>query len=200
VPSLLPALALRYTASMPLNAAAGALALAIGQAGGPVFTADVEPPPGLLELGDATVELREAPTLAAEVTATITRASADTVQLVRVRIVTRGAGRVRASAEATVTGTDFGAIRHLVVRPPPAQRSVIEVQLQSGQAIELLQETERGCFASIDDRVLDLVPCPAEDARFDVEARPRVEWWGLLRLSDGRSGWTLIARHGPPGL
>jgi hypothetical protein len=178
--------------------AAVALALALRQIEGPVLSADVEPPPGLLEVGDATVELRDAPTPAAAVTTTITRESADSIQLARVRVVTRVAGRVRAvSADARVTGSDFGTVTHVAVRRSLANEPAVDVPIPTGQLLTLLQDTERGCFVRLDGRVIDAVPCPAGDPGFEVESRPRVEWWGFLRLSDGRSGWTLIARHGP---
>jgi hypothetical protein len=185
---------------MPLTGIAVMLPLALMtvQTGAPVFSADAEPPAGKLEIGDAKVELRDAPTPTAEVIATATRESAGDVSLVRVRVVTRTAGRMRAKGDGTtLAGLDFGLATYIPARRPDTKAPYVEIVLQPGQEIGLLQEAAGACFVSIGGRVIEADPCPADDARFVVEARPRVEWWGFLRLSDGRSGWTLIARHGP---
>jgi hypothetical protein len=169
----------------------------LGQADAALFTADSEPPPGLLELGDERVELREAPTMAAPVIERITREAADEIRLVRVRVVTRVAGRLRSlSAEATVAGADFGDRRHIALQTPGVQIPSAEVTVPDGEEITYLQESPGGCYVSIGGRVIDAMPCPSGDPRFQLEQQPRVEWWGFLRLSDGRSGWILVARHG----
>ena len=169
----------------------------IGQADAALFTADSEPPPGLLELGDERVELREAPTMAAPATERITREAAEEIRLVRVRVITRASGRLRSlSADATVTGGDFGALRYIPVQTPGAQVAVAEVTVPEGGEVAYLQDSPGGCYVSIGDRVIDARPCPSGDPRFQIEQQPRVEWWGFLRLSDGRSGWILVARHG----
>lgn len=169
----------------------------LGQADAALFTADIAPPPGLLELGDERVELREAPTMAAPVIEHITRDAADEVRLVRVRLVTRAPGRLRSlSADATVAGADFGSRRHIPVQAPGVQIPAAKVTVREGGEVTYLQESAGGCYVSIGDRVIDARPCPSGDARFRIEQQPRVEWWGFLRLSDGRSGWILVARHG----
>lgn len=163
-----------------------------------IFTADTEPPSGLLELGDEHVELRDAPTPAAEVTTRITRDAADEIRLLRIRVVTREAGVLRSLADgAAVRGADYGARAHVPVQPPGTVVPAAEVTVEVGAAITYLQDSPGGCYVSIDGRVVDAMPCPSIDPLFQVERQPRVEWWGFLRLSDGRSGWVLVARHGP---
>jgi hypothetical protein len=168
------------------------------QAAPALFTADAEPPSGLLELGDEQVELRDAPTPAAEVTARITRDAADEIRLIRIRVVTREAGVLRSVADgAVVRGADYGARSHVPVQPPGTVVAAAEATVEVSGEVAYLQDSPGGCFVSVDSRVIDAMPCPSGDPLFQVERQPRVEWWGFLRLSDGRSGWILMARHGP---
>lgn len=169
-----------------------------GQSDAAVFTADAEPPQGLLELGDEHVELRDAPTMAAEVTARLTREASDEIRMVRIRVVTREPGRLRSLADAAlVRGADYGIRTHVPIQPPGTTVAAAEVSVDVGGEVAYLQDSPGGCYVSIAGRVIDAMPCPSGDAQFQVERQPRVEWWAFLRLTDGRSGWILMARHGP---
>lgn len=169
-----------------------------GQSAPAIFTADTEPPQGLLELGDEHVELRDAPTMAAEVTARLTREASDEFRLVRIRVVTREPGTLRSLADgALVRGADYGVRTHVPIQPPGTTVTAAEVSVDVGGEVTYLQDSPGGCYVAIDGRVIDAMPCPSGDAQFQVERQPRVEWWAFLRLSDGRSGWILMARHGP---
>lgn len=163
-----------------------------------VFTSDAAPPEGLLELGDTQVELRDAPTMDADVTATLTRDSADEIRLLRVRVVTRRPGVLRSlEDDAVVRGADYGTGTHVPLLPPGTVVSAAEEVLAVGDEVAYLQDSPGGCYVWAGARVIDAMPCPSGDTAFLVERAPRVEFWGFLRTSDGQSGWILLAQHGP---
>ncbi len=174
------------------------LAMSMAMQAPAVFSSDAAPPEGLLELGDEQVDLRDAPTMDADITAKLTRDSADEVRLLRVRVVTRRPGVLRSLADdVVVRGADYGTVRHVPVLPPGTQVAAAEEVLAVGDEVTYLQDSPGGCYVWVGERVIDAMPCPSGDPEFQVERAPRVEFWGFLRTSDGRSGWILLAQHGP---
>lgn len=96
----------------------------------------------------------------------------------------------------TVTGRDFGLVRHLARdRYYDSEVAEVTVSVPAGDSLAFLQYRAEGtCFMRIADRLIDAHPCPGfgRDSVLIVR-QPETQWWIRARGQGGAFGWLLVS-------
>lgn len=112
------------------------------------------------------------------------------------RYQTIQSGTIAFLETGSVTGRDFGIVRHLPLESYyQADMAEVAIPVSAGDSVEFLQHRAEGtCFVKIGDRVIDAEPCPGfgRDSVLVVR-QPETQWWIRVRGHGGAFGWLLVS-------
>jgi hypothetical protein len=162
------------------------------------FAVDTWPGEGIpvIEMRREVLVLRTDPELESPVVDTLRGRVGQRVAFDSTRYQTMQPGAISFPKAGTVTGRDFGSIRHLTRdRYYDGDVAEVTIPVPAGDSVEFLQHRAEGtCFVRIAERIIDAHPCP-QFGRDSVRIvrQPVTQWWIRARGQGGAFGWLLVS-------
>lgn len=112
------------------------------------------------------------------------------------RYQTTQPGAILFPQAGTLTGRDYGLVRHLARdRYYDSDVAEVTVPVPTGDSVAFLQHRAEGtCFVRVAERVIEAQPCPGFGREGALIVRqPETQWWIRARGQGGAFGWLLVS-------